>query len=141
VLVGIAEEEAARLAPDLREALASLTHRRRIDNRQKFFNVVLNEGIEQRLIAVLQITHQAILAEGRGAAVESDLAAFTLIFEAADVRRQQAVQAEGVAFRLSKRGAFVKARIMQEIEARASSPRLGGGVLSLIVFLLIIVPL
>ena len=34
ILVGIADEEAARPAPDLAEALAALAHRRRVDDRQ-----------------------------------------------------------------------------------------------------------
>ena len=39
VPVGIAEEEAARLAPDLAEALAALADGRRVDERQQFLDV------------------------------------------------------------------------------------------------------
>jgi hypothetical protein len=60
------------------------------------------------------------------AIIEGNLAAFSLIFEAADVRGQQAVKAEGVALGLSKRGAFVEARIQQEIEAGEASANDGG---------------
>ncbi len=59
VLVGIAEEEAARLAPDLGEALASLAHCRRVDDGQQLLDVVGDERVEQRLVVVLQVAHIA----------------------------------------------------------------------------------
>ena len=51
------------------------------------------------------------------ARIENALAALALIFKRADVRRQQAVQAEDVAFLLGERSALVEARIEQEIDA------------------------
>ena len=43
--------------------------------------------------------------------VEREFAALALIFKAADMRRQQAVEAECVALLLSKCGSFIEARI------------------------------
>ncbi len=93
-LFGIAEKEAARLAPDLGEALAPFADRRRVDDGQQFLNVVGDERVEQRLVVVLQVAHVAVLAERGGAAVEDALAAFALVFESSHVRRQQAMQGQ-----------------------------------------------
>ena len=125
-LLWIAEEQSARLAPDLREALASLAHRGRVDDGQQLFNVVRDKGVEQGLVVVLQIAHQAVFAEGGSAMIERDLAPLALIFKAADVRRKQAVQAEGVALCFSKCGSFVEARIHEQIESRQASTNHGG---------------
>ena len=104
-------------APDFREALASFAHRRRIDNRQQLLGVVLDHGVEQRLIVVLQIAHVAVFAEGRLARVEHALAAQALILKRADVRWQQPVQTEHVALLLGKCGALVEARVEEQIDA------------------------
>jgi hypothetical protein len=85
VSIGIADEESARTPPDFREALAALAHRRRIHHRQQFLGVVLDHGVEQRLIVVLQIAHVAVFAEGRVARVENALAPQTLILQRSDV--------------------------------------------------------
>src|SRR5262245_5256950 len=50
VLVRKAQEQAARLAPDLAEALAALTHRRGIDQRQYLLEIAHGQGIEQCLV-------------------------------------------------------------------------------------------
>ena len=90
--VRIAEKKTARLAPDLGKALAALAYRRRVDDRQQLFGMLGDERIEQRLIVVLQVAHVAVFAKGGIAAVEHALAAFALVFQRPDVRRQQAVQ-------------------------------------------------
>ena len=66
-LLRIADEQSARLAPDLAEALAALAHRRRIDDGQQLFDVVRDQRVEQGLVVVLQVAHQGIFAEGCGA--------------------------------------------------------------------------
>ena len=97
VLVGIAEEEAARLAPDLGEALAAFANGGRVDDRQQLLDVMRNERIEERLIVVLQVAHIGVFAEGRGAAVENALAALALVLQGSDMRGKQAVKGESVA--------------------------------------------
>ena len=87
----------------------------RVDDGQQLLDVVRDERIEERLIVVLQVAHVRVFAEGGGPAVEDALAAVTLIFERPDVRRQQAVQSEGVALLLGKCRALVEARIHQQI--------------------------
>ena len=65
IVVGVADEEAARLAPDLGEALAALAHRRRVDNGQQFLDVVRDERVEQRLVVVLQVAHACCICRTR----------------------------------------------------------------------------
>ena len=120
VAVGVADEQAARLAPDLGEALASFAHSGRVDHGQQLFHVVGDERVEEGLVVILQVAHQGVFAEGRGLVVESLLAAFALVFKGADVGREQAMQAEGGAFFLGKRGALVQAGMEQEVVAGAA---------------------
>ena len=114
---GIAQKQAARLAPDFGKALAAFAHRRRVDDGQQLLGVLGDQRIEQRLIAVLQVAHIAVFAEGGGTAVERAFAALALVFQRADVRRQQAVQREGIALRLRECRALVEARIHEQTES------------------------
>jgi hypothetical protein len=62
--------------------------------------------------------------------VEGSLPAFALIFKGTDMRRQQTVEREGVAFFLRKGGAFVKRGVEQQVisgEMSANHRCLGGG--------------
>src|ERR1700722_15619510 len=106
VFVGIAQKQAARLAPNLREALAALTHRRRINDGQQLLSVLGNERVEKRLIVVLQVAHVGVLVKRRWVVVEHAFASLALIFKVSDVRRQQAVQRKCVALCLSERSTF-----------------------------------
>ena len=117
VAIGIADEQSARPSPDFREALASFAHRRRVDNRQQLFGVVLDHRVEQRLVVVLKIAHVAVLAESRLARIEHALAAQPLILKRADMRRQQSVQPEDVALLFGECGALVQPRVEQQIDA------------------------
>jgi hypothetical protein len=75
--------------------------------------VVSDEGVKQRLVVVLQVAHQVVLAEGCVAIVQRLLAAFALVFKSSYMGRQQAVQREGIAFAFRECGAFVEAGIQQ----------------------------
>ena len=111
VFVGITEKEAARLAPDLREALAALAHRGRVHNGHQLLDVMCDERIKQGFGGVLQFAHEGVLGKGRGQAVEGPFAALALVFKGSNVRRQQSVEREQVAFRLGERGALVQSRM------------------------------
>ena len=121
VLIGVTQEHSAGFTPDFAEALASFPDGRRVDDGQKLFNVVGDERVKESLVVVLQIAHEAVFAEGGAALVERELAALALIFKASDMRGQQTVKPEGVAFLFSKGGALVKARIQQQVKARKAS--------------------
>ena len=78
---------------------------------------MLDHRVEQRLVVVLQIAHVAVLAESGVARIEHSLAASPLIFERPDVRRQQPMQPEDVAFLFAECGALVQARIGEQFDA------------------------
>jgi hypothetical protein len=112
----IAEEEAARPAPDLAEALAALSHDRGVNDRQQLFCVVRNQRVEKRFAIVLQVAHVAVLAKGGIATGQNSQAAFPLIFQGSDMRRQKSMQAECGAFFFGKGRAFVEPGIMKQLE-------------------------
>ena len=117
VLVRIAEKEAARPAPDLAEALAALAHVGGIHNGQHLLCVVRNQRVEKRFAIVLQVAHVAVLAKGGIAARQHSQAAFPLVFQGSDVRRQQAMQAKGGALLFAEGRALVEPGIMQQLES------------------------
>ena len=123
--IRIADEQAARPPPDLRETLAALAHRRGVDNGQKLVGVVLDHRVEQRLVVVLQIAHVAVFAESRVTRIEHPLAAHALILQRADVGRKQSVQPKHIALVLGKCRALVEARIKQQIDAMETRAKNG----------------
>jgi hypothetical protein len=116
VPVWIAQEESARLAPDLTKTLAAFPYRWCINNRQQLFNVTRQEGIEKGLIRVLKVAHVTVLFKICGQPVQYLLAALHLVFQRADVWRQQPVEAEDVPLLFRKSRTFVQARIIQQVE-------------------------
>ena len=113
LLVGIAQEHAARLAPDLAEALAAFADRRRVDERQRLLDVPRDERVEQRLVHVLQIAQQRVALEIRVLGAQRLQPARHLLLERADMGRQQAMQVERVALALGERRALVQQRLAQ----------------------------
>src|SRR5262249_46786156 len=96
------EEEAAGLVPDLAEALAALADGGRIDQRQHLFDIVDQELVEQGLVRILEIAQKGVLLERRLIAAQRREAPGRLLLQASDMRRQQAMQMEGVALRLGE---------------------------------------
>jgi hypothetical protein len=47
------DPQAARFPKDVAELLARATHRRRVDNRQEFLQMVAQHPIEEMLVAIL----------------------------------------------------------------------------------------
>ena len=66
VAVWIAQEQAARLSPNGAETLAALAHGGRVDERQHLFDIAHQQGVEERLVRVLQVAQKSVLLEGRG---------------------------------------------------------------------------
>lgn len=52
--VWVADEQTARVMPVMAELLAALSHRRRVDQRQHLLEIAFDQGVEQRLVGVLQ---------------------------------------------------------------------------------------
>ena len=116
-LVGVAQEDAARLAPDFAEALAAFADRRRIDQRQHVLRVPRDQRVEQRLVHVLQIAQEGRSARNRIPGARKRLQPpGHLLLQRADMRRQQAVQVERVALALGERRALVQKGLAQEVE-------------------------
>ena len=83
ISVWIAQKKASRFTPDLTELLAGFAHGRGINDRQTFFDVVGDEGIEERFVAILEIPHEAVFLKrggsvrpGPSCVVSVDLPAF-----------------------------------------------------------------
>jgi hypothetical protein len=84
--------------------------------------VVRDQRVEKRFAIVLQVAHVAVLAKGGIAAGQHSQAAFPLVFEASDVRRQQAMQGEGGALLFGKGGALVEPGIQQQLDPMKAGP-------------------
>ena len=117
VPVGKTENEAAGLVPDLAEALAALAHGGRIDQRQHLLDIVDQELVEQGLVGILEIAQEGVFLEGRLIAAQRRQAAGRLLLQASDMRRQQAMEIEGVALLLGEGRPLVQHGLVEEIEA------------------------
>ena len=77
--------------------------------------MVRDQRVKQRLIVVLQIPHQGIFAKRGGLVIERLLAAFALVLERTDVRRQQPMKGKSVALFLGEGGAFIEFGVKQQV--------------------------
>ena len=64
IFIRIAEEQTSWFSPYLTEALATLTHRWRVHQREHLFDVAKQEPIEERLVRILQVAEKAVFMEG-----------------------------------------------------------------------------
>ena len=117
VLVGVAQEQSARLAPDLAEALTAFSDRGRVNERQQLLDVAHDQRVEQGLIDVLQIAQEGVALEIRLQAAQRLQSARYLDIQCADVRRQQAMQVKEVALGLGEGRPLVEQRPVDQIEA------------------------
>src|SRR5215469_5445979 len=113
--IGIANEQAPRLSPNLAEALATFADGWGIYQWQHVFHVTKQKGIEQRFVCILQIAKKGIFVEGSGLLRQGRAPALHLVFEVPDVRRQQTVQVKQVAFVFGKCSALIEARRVDQI--------------------------
>ena len=120
VPVGIAQKQAVRGAPDLAEPLAAFADGRRVHNWQHLFHVARDKRIEDGFVVVEQVAQKRILLEVAAKPPEDEKSSRDLIFERADVRRQQAVQRENVALLLGESRSLVEQRVVDELEAGES---------------------
>ncbi len=112
--IRIAQKHSPRPPPDLREALASLAHRRRIHHRQHLLDVARDQRIEQRLVHILQIAHERIARKIIRQRPKRPQPPLHLFVQRAHMRRQQPMQRELIALRLRKRRALVEHRRVQQ---------------------------
>jgi hypothetical protein len=83
---------------------------------------VRDQRVEERLAVVLHIAHVAVLQESRIAAVQHPLSALPLVFEASDVRRQQSMQAKGVALCLGECSTLVEPGVQKQLDPVKMGP-------------------
>jgi len=98
MLVRDAEEKSARFAEDPAEKLAAQPDRRRVDDRHHLFDVAGQQRVEQCLVGILQAAQEDVALQIAGEAAKGIVPAFDLVIELGDMRRQQAVQIERLAF-------------------------------------------
>jgi hypothetical protein len=112
---------AARLAKDVGELLARLPDRRRIHERHVRSRVRHQDGVVERLVARLQIRENEVFLQIVLEGGDLGVPARHLQCHRGDGRGQQAFETEGAALRLGESGAFVEARIAQQIVASGGS--------------------
>ena len=111
--VRIGHEQPPRPPVDLAEALAGLTDRRGVDDRHRLRDVVAQQPVEQRLVAVLQRAQVDVLVEIVTASGELVPAVFNLLLDGLLCDRQQAQQPELAALRVGEGGALGRQRVEQ----------------------------
>ena len=82
-----AQEQATRLRPDVAKALAAFADRRRVDQRQRLLEIARDEGVEQRLVGILQPAQEDIALEVRLQVMQRLHPAIDLLLEASDMGR------------------------------------------------------
>ena len=113
VAVRIGHEQSPWPPVDLAETLAGLTDGGGVDNRQGFGDVLAQQPVEQRLVAVLQRAQVDVLVEIVAASGELMPAMFDLLGEGLHHGRQQAQQAQPAAFVRGEGSALGRQRIEQ----------------------------
>ena len=120
-----ADEHAARPLEDEAKALAGEAHRRRIDQRLDFIDVVAHDAEEQRLVAVVQRVERDVFFQIAGQAAQIDQHTLDLLLHRKHMRRQKAAQSQRVALGFREGSALVKQRIAQQ---RQTARRFGKAV-------------
>ena len=91
--------------------------RRRVDDRQQFLDVALEQRVKQRLVGVLQVAQESVALEIGGEFAERLQPPAHLLVDAGNRRRQQPVQAEDVALVVAEGRALVQPCIRQQLIA------------------------
>src|SRR5258708_3146963 len=112
---------AARPAKDVGELLARLPDRGRIHERHVRGRVRHQDRVVERLIARLQIRENEVFLQIVLEGGDLGVPARHLQRHRGNGRRQQAFETQGAALRLGESGAFVEARIAQQIVAGGMS--------------------
>ena len=103
-----ADEHAARPLEDEAEPLAGEAHRRGIDQRLDFIDVVANDAEEQRLVAIVQRVERDVFFQIAGQATQVGHHACDLLVHREHVRGQQAAHAQRIPLRFRKGSPLVK---------------------------------
>ena len=112
-----ADKHPARPAIDGAVFETRLTDGRGVDQRHRLLDVIEDEAVKQHLVAVLESGQVNVFLNVVRFAAERVERALQLLLDRKHPRRQQAAQAERVAFGLRKGRALVQQRIRQDLRA------------------------
>ena len=118
-----ADEHAARPLEDEAKPLAGEAHRRSVDQRLDFIDIVAHDAEEQRLVAVVQRVERDVFFQIVGQAAQIDQYALDLLLHRKHMRGQEAAQSQRVALGFREGSALVQQRIAQQ---RHAARRFGG---------------
>ena len=113
----VRDEQPARLPVDPAELLAGLADDGRVDQRHHLGDVLIHQAVEEDLVAVLEVAQVDVLLQFRPLLAEVGVAAFELLLDRPDVRRQEPVEPEAVALLLGEGAALVEHRAVQQRDA------------------------
>ena len=103
-----ANEHAAWPLEDQAEPLAGEAHRRGVDQRLDFIDVVADDAEEERLVAIVQRVERDVLFQVVGQATQIGHEARDLLVHREHVRGQQAAQSQRIPLRFRKSSPLVK---------------------------------
>jgi hypothetical protein len=109
--------DAAGAAHDVRQLLAGLTDRRGVDDRKHLGEILRQQSIEQRLVAVEQAEEEEVALEVVGLASIAVERAADLLLDRRDAVREETDEAEGGALLEGEVGALVEQRVGQQLLA------------------------
>ncbi len=109
------DPDAARTPDDVAELLAGKADGRRVDDRQELLEVLDEEPVEQGLVAVLEGGQPDVPLEVVGLAPDVLELQGDLLVDRRHARRQQTVQAEGVALAGREGRALVEERMRHQL--------------------------
>ena len=111
------DPDAAGPAPQVAELLARATHGRRVDHRQQLLEVVQQDLVEERLVAVLERCEADVPLQVVRLAPDVLQLQRHLLVHAHHARREQAADAQVVALLVGEGGALVENGVRQERHA------------------------
>ncbi len=106
------------------EGAARLADRRGVDDRERCFEVIHHEPVEEGFVPVLEADQIDVLFQRAGLALEVSEDPFFLLLQRQDSGREQATKTERVALFLAERGALVAPGVVQ----KGSSLNIGDGI-------------
>ena len=119
------DPDAARTPQDVAELLAGAADGRRVDDRQELLEVLGQDAVEERLVAVLQGRQADVALEVVRLAADVLELEGDLLLDGRDARRHEPAQAERVALVVGEGGALVEQRLGDQFAPTATGDEPG----------------
>ena len=110
------------------ERAARFADRRGVDNRREFLDVVDEQPVEERLVAIVQRNEPDVLLQIIRLAADMLKFKLHLLLDGGHAPGQQPAKAELISFRIGERDILVQGRLMKDLRAehlRRRGGRLG----------------